>query len=78
VKQGDGIIRGRPLWVCAMIFAATVAVYLPALPGGFIWDDDANVTVRALQPVGGLRGWDAFTEKTRRDSHFPPVARLPT
>jgi tetratricopeptide (TPR) repeat protein len=55
MKPGDGIIRCRPLWLCAMIFAAAVAVYLPALPGGFIWDDDANVTARALQSVDGLR-----------------------
>ena len=49
------IIRARPLLACAAIFAATATAYLPAIRGGFIWDDDAHVTKPALQSLDGLR-----------------------
>lgn len=39
----------------ALIFLATVLAYLPALRGGFIWDDNAHVTKANLQSVDGLR-----------------------
>ena len=34
----------------ALIFCATILAYLPAVHGGFLWDDDAHV------PQAGLRG----------------------
>lgn len=36
--------------------ALTVVAYLPALPGGFIWDDEDHLTQNpAVQSVGGLK-----------------------
>jgi len=37
------------------LIALTALVYVPALRGGFIWDDDAYVTAnRALRSASGL------------------------
>ena len=41
-------------WTCALIFGATLLAYLPALPGGFIWDDAGHVTRLDLQSLSGL------------------------
>lgn len=38
----------------ALIFLAVVLAYLPALNGGFLWDDDGHVTAPALRSLGGL------------------------
>src|SRR5436305_8575648 len=37
-----------------LILLATFAVYLPALHGGRLWDDDAHLTKPELQSVSGL------------------------
>ncbi len=37
-----------------LIFCATFAAYLPALHGGFLWDDDAHVTQAGLRSLHGL------------------------
>jgi tetratricopeptide (TPR) repeat protein len=39
----------------ALIFCATLLAYLPALRGGFIWDDNAHVTQPSLRSLDGLR-----------------------
>lgn len=45
----------RWVWVAAGLIAiATLAAYLPAMQGGFIWDDDAHVTAPELRSAGGL------------------------
>src|SRR5262249_31461826 len=47
----------RPRWLLGamtLLVLATVVAYLPALPGGFIWDDDEHVTKPGLRSVGGL------------------------
>ena len=42
-----------------LIFCATVLAYLPALSGGFIWNDSDYVTAPALRSLGGLvRIWN--------------------
>lgn len=38
----------------AVIAMATVVAYIPALPGGFIWDDNAHVPRPELRSVHGL------------------------
>jgi hypothetical protein len=38
----------------ALIFCATVLAYLPAIRGGFLWDDDAHVTKPELRSLHGL------------------------
>jgi tetratricopeptide (TPR) repeat protein len=46
-----------------VLLSAVVAVYLPATQGGFVWDDDYNVTANpALRDVAGLgRIWSEVT-----------------
>lgn len=46
--------QSRDFWLGALLFAAVFIVYLPALNGGFIWDDDAHVTKPALRSLAGL------------------------
>jgi protein O-mannosyl-transferase len=49
--------RGRSWpapWLCVLIFAATLVAYLPALHGGFIWDDAGHVTRPDLRSLHGL------------------------
>ena len=41
-------------WACAVVFFATLLVYLPALSGGFIWDDSGHVTRPELRTLAGL------------------------
>ena len=38
----------------ALILLATGLVYLPALNGGVLWDDDEHITKPELQSIGGL------------------------
>jgi protein O-mannosyl-transferase len=38
-----------------LIFGARVLAYLPAINGGFLWNDDAHVTRPELQSLDGLR-----------------------
>src|ERR1043165_6086080 len=45
----------RERFVLAMVLAATVLAYIPAIKGGFIWDDSANVTKPELRSFDGLR-----------------------
>jgi protein O-mannosyl-transferase len=51
----------KPAWAApgslafgGVLLAAVVAAYLPALRGGFLWDDDAHVTKPALRSLHGL------------------------
>ena len=43
-----------PCRSAALLLAATALAYLPALRGGFLWDDDAHVTKAALRSLRGL------------------------
>src|SRR5262245_34805928 len=38
----------------ALILIATFLVYLPAMNGGRLWDDDAHITKPELQSLSGL------------------------
>jgi protein O-mannosyl-transferase len=51
------VIRSRPRIPIglAIVLLATCLVYLPALNGGRLWDDDAHITRPGLQSVAGLR-----------------------
>ncbi len=40
--------------LCALLFCATLAAYLPVVKAGFIWNDSDYVTKPALQPIDGL------------------------
>ena len=47
----------RSRFIGLLILAAVFTAYLPALRGGFIWDDNLHVTQnQTLRDLGGLRG----------------------
>ncbi len=48
-------ISFRTILPGALIFCAVLLAYLPAVRGGFLWDDNAHVTRADLQSVDGLR-----------------------
>ncbi|HVW20424.1 MAG TPA: tetratricopeptide repeat protein [Opitutaceae bacterium] len=50
-----GAASARRDWRPALILPAALLAYLPALRGGFIWDDDGHVTRPDLRSLGGLR-----------------------
>ncbi len=47
-------LRWQPLAVLGLLIVVTVAVYLPALEGGTIWDDDGHITKPELRSAEGL------------------------
>ncbi len=51
--QPKSIIFGS-IGLGALVACATVVAYLPALQGGFIWNDSDYVTAPALRSLGGL------------------------
>ncbi len=59
----------RRLW--PVLFVVVVLAYLPALSGGFIWDDSGHVTRPDLRSVSGLlRIW---TEMGATQQYYPVV-----
>jgi tetratricopeptide (TPR) repeat protein len=64
--------RSADPWTFAPALAvvcATLLAYLPALAGGFIWNDSDYVTRPALRPLGGLiRIW---TEAGAAEQYYP-------
>jgi protein O-mannosyl-transferase len=53
----------------AMIFAATLVAYLPALQGTPLWDDDGHLTKPGLQSVHGL--WRIWFEVGATQQYYP-------
>jgi tetratricopeptide (TPR) repeat protein len=54
-----------------LILLATFAAYLPALNGGVLWDDDANLTKPELQSIGGL--FRIWAEPGATQQYYPLV-----
>jgi tetratricopeptide (TPR) repeat protein len=51
----------RAIWFYLLIFAVALVAYLPALSGGFLWDDAGHVTRADLRDLAGLgRIWFEF------------------
>jgi protein O-mannosyl-transferase len=61
--------RGRRIWEGALLVCVTVAAYLPALKGGFIWDDDTFLTQNRLIRAGD--GLYRFWCTTQAPDYFP-------
>ncbi|HEY7088880.1 MAG TPA: hypothetical protein VH518_12375, partial [Tepidisphaeraceae bacterium] len=59
---------GSYWWIVA-IFVLTLIAYIPALKGGFIWDDDAHVTEPQLRSLGGL--WRIWFELGATQQYYP-------
>ncbi len=47
--------KSRTIWLALALFGVTLVAYLPAVRGGFVWDDDGHVTRADLQSLDGLR-----------------------
>ena len=58
-----------PWWLAPAIFGAVLAVYFPVLGHGFVWDDDAHVTVPALRSLHGL--WRIWFEVGATQQYYP-------
>jgi tetratricopeptide (TPR) repeat protein len=52
-----------------VVFLAAFAAYLPAIHGGFLWDDDAHVTKASLRPLHGL--WRIWFEVGATQQYYP-------
>jgi len=53
----------------AAILLIVVVAYLPAIRGGFIWDDDAHVTKPELRSLHGL--WRIWSELGATQQYYP-------
>jgi len=66
----------KPAWADAKVvgsaglfLAAVFLAYLPALGGGFLWDDDAHVTKPLLRSLHGL--WRIWFDLTATQQYYP-------
>ena len=68
VREGEhgSSFDGR---VTAGLMAAVLVAYLPAVPGTFLWDDDAHVTRPELRSLGGL--WRIWTDLGATQQYYP-------
>jgi len=65
----DALSRRNAVGVLGLFVAVALAVYAPALDGGFLWDDDAHVTKPELRTADGLlRIW---TDPTATQQYYP-------
>jgi len=55
--------------LAALFLVAVVLAYLPALRGGFLWDDDAHVTKLGLRSLHGL--WRIWTDVGATQQYYP-------
>ncbi|MBL9213046.1 MAG: tetratricopeptide repeat protein [Opitutaceae bacterium] len=60
---------GGEVWLGLLLFAATLVTYLPALRGGFIWNDSEYVTAPALRSVEGF--WRIWFELGATEQFYP-------
>jgi len=64
-------LRGRSALLLVLL-AATLLAYLPAIRGGFIWDDDPYITANPnVQQLGGL--WRIWTDLRSAPQYYPLV-----
>ncbi len=63
--------RSRALIGLAPVLLTTFLVYLPALRGGILWDDDSNLTRPELQSFSGL--YRIWFDPTATSQYYPLV-----
>lgn len=56
-------------WYVAVLFAAVLVVYSPALQGQLLWDDDGHLTRWDLRSLGGL--WRIWFEPGATQQYYP-------
>jgi tetratricopeptide (TPR) repeat protein len=66
----------KPAWavpdaagLAGLLLAAVLLAYLPALRGGFLWDDDAHVTRPGLRSLHGL--WRIWFDVGSTQQYYP-------
>ena len=59
----------RTLAPATLVFCATLLAYLPALRGGFIWNDSDYVTAPGLRSLAGL--WRIWTRVGATQQYYP-------
>lgn len=65
----SALSRCRVWWACAALFLVTGVAYLPAIRGGFIWDDNGFVTKPELQSRHGL--WRIWFNVGATEQYYP-------
>ena len=61
--------RSRDFWAGVLLFGVTLIAYLPALKGGFIWDDDGYVTRQSFRTLHGL--WRIWFDVGATEGYYP-------
>ena len=76
VESPTALGPAKPAWAgpgaagsAALLLAATLAAYAPALTGSLLWDDDAHVTKPALRSLHGL--WRIWFEAGATQQYYP-------
>jgi tetratricopeptide (TPR) repeat protein len=76
VESSSALRPAKPAWAgpgaagsAAVLAAATLLAYSPALTGRFLWDDDAHVTKPALRTLNGL--WRIWFEAGATQQYYP-------
>jgi tetratricopeptide (TPR) repeat protein len=69
MKERTQTMKWKRYMMGAAILLMVVVAYLPAVRGGFIWDDDAHVTKPALQSLHGL--WRIWFEVGATQQYYP-------
>jgi len=64
-----GLPAGLP-WI-ALVFCASLAAYLPAIRGGFIWNDSDYVTQPQLRSIAGL--WRIWAQVGATQQYYPAL-----
>jgi len=67
-------VAQRPWWkdggIALLLIAATVAVYWPAMHGGFLWDDDDHISAnQTLRSLSGL--WQIWFKPLATCQYYP-------
>lgn len=65
----SGGAAALPLWLMALLVAATFLAYRPAWHGGLLWDDAQHLTNASLQPLRGL--WRIWFEIGATQQYYP-------
>ena len=64
------VVRASVSWpIYALIAAAALAAYWPALRGGLVWDDPAHITAPALRSLHGL--WRIWFSLGATQQYYP-------